>query len=333
MTATRDLDRLRRERLSKAGSNAVIGALKILGALPPTLAGVCGDTLGLILYALDRRHRRIAFRNMARCFQGERTLTQLKQLNRAVFKNMGRIPLEVGRSLSQSPEQMRHRVVISGYEHLQRARQQGRGVLLLTAHIGNWEMAPAVYPLLGAKGAVVYRPLDQPALDRAFRMIRSRNDTRLIANRRAMREILRALREGRMVGLLLDQNVDWYEGVFARFFGRRACTNKGLALLAMKTRAPVVPVFLLRLPDGFKIDIRPPVPLCDSGDKTRDVDTNTQRYNDAIEAAVRRNPDQWFWVHQRWKTRPYQPWPRQARKRAAVCGGRLRRCCNRQERT
>jgi KDO2-lipid IV(A) lauroyltransferase len=108
----------------------------------------------------------------------------------------------------------------------------------------------------------------------------------------------------------MDQNVDWYDGVFVDFFGHRACTNKGLARLALKTEAPVLPVFIVREGSLYRAEIGPEVPLIKTGDKTKDVEANTQQYNDVIEAFVRRYPDQWFWVHQRWKTRPYKPWPK-----------------------
>jgi len=125
-----------------------------------------------------------------------------------------------------------------------------------------------------------------------------------------MRKILQNLKQGGLIGILMDQNVDWYEGVFVDFFGRRACTNKGLALLALKTRAPVIPIFLVREKTGFRVEIGEEIPLVKTGDKIKDIEANTQQYNNAIEAFVRRYPDQWFWVHQRWKTRPYWPWPR-----------------------
>jgi KDO2-lipid IV(A) lauroyltransferase len=104
--------------------------------------------------------------------------------------------------------------------------------------------------------------------------------------------------------------VDWYEGVFADFFGRRACTNSGMALLALKTGAAVVPVFLARQGSGFVAEFGEELLLVRTGDKRKDIETNTQKYNHVLESIIRRYPEQWFWVHQRWKTKPYQPWPR-----------------------
>ena len=110
----------------------------------------------------------------------------------------------------------------------------------------------------------------------------------------------------------MDQNVDWYDGVFVDFFGRRACTNKGMAVLALLSGAPVLPVFLLREKGGYRAVFGPPMPLRRTGDRIRDIEDNTAAYNRAIESFVRRYPEQWFWAHRRWKTRPYRPWPRQA---------------------
>jgi KDO2-lipid IV(A) lauroyltransferase len=123
---------------------------------------------------------------------------------------------------------------------------------------------------------------------------------------------LRSLKQGNFIGILLDQNVDWYDGEWVDFFGRPACTNKGLALLAMKTKAPVIPVWSWRRDDGnFELHIGQEVPLIDTGDKAQDVWDNTQAYTKVLEDIIRKRPEQWFWLHQRWKTKPYHLWPRE----------------------
>jgi KDO2-lipid IV(A) lauroyltransferase len=164
--------------------------------------------------------------------------------------------------------------------------------------------------MTGYPADIIYRPLDFRPLDQFFVNQRTRFGGNVIPKNRSMRRILEVLKREKPLAFLMDQNVDWYDGVFVEFFGRRACTNKGLALLALKTKAPVVPLFLVREASFFRLDIGPEVPLVKTGDKTKDIETNTQQYNAVIEAMVRRYPDQWFWVHQRWKTRPYKPWPR-----------------------
>ena len=125
-----------------------------------------------------------------------------------------------------------------------------------------------------------------------------------------MRKIYKSLRKGNAVGLLMDQGVDYDNGVFVDFFNRRAATNVGMALLALKSKAPVVPLFLIRKANGFEAIFGPELPLIQTGDRTKDIEENTQLYTHVIEAFARRFPDQWFWVHQRWKNLPFCPWPR-----------------------
>ena len=192
------------------------------------------------------------------------------------------------------------RVEIDGLEHLKDAAVQGRGVLLLTAHLGNWELLAAAQPLTGLPLSVVLRPLDQPRLDRVVERLRRRTGAELISKRRALPDVLDALRRGRMVGILLDQNATRAEGIFAPFFGTPASTSRGLAVIALRTEAPVVPVFIRRLERGrHLIEVGPVVPPPE-----RDVVAFTTSFNEAIEKAIRRAPEQWFWLHKRWKTRP-----------------------------
>ena len=196
---------------------------------------------------------------------------------------------------------MLSRVHVEGVEHLRRAAAAGRGILVLTAHYGNWELLAAAHGLTGLPLSFVVRPLDDPILDDLAGRFRRRSGAELIVKHRAVREVMQALRRGRMVGILLDQNATRGEGVFVPFFGVPASTSKGLALLALRTGAPVVPVFLRREPDGRHcMDVRPPLPA----PPDEDVLTYTAAFNAAIEAAIRRAPEQWLWMHARWRTRP-----------------------------
>jgi KDO2-lipid IV(A) lauroyltransferase len=184
-------------------------------------------------------------------------------------------------------------------------------VLALTAHFGNWELLTVSAALLDIPLGILYRPLDFKPIDRFFVNLRTRFGAKVIPQKRALREILRSLGGGEIIALLMDQNVDWYEGVFVDFMGRRACTNKGLALIALKSEAPVVPVFMVRRRNGFTTIFLPEIPLIKNGDKTRDIEENTAQYNKVIASFLHQYPEQWFWLHQRWKTRPYHPWPRE----------------------
>jgi len=181
--------------------------------------------------------------------------------------------------------------------------------LLLTAHCGNWELLSVLGAMVKIPQSAVMRPLDFKPLDHFIFNLRTRFGGKMIPKQRSFRKIIRSLNRGEMVYLLMDQNVDWYEGVFVDFMGHRACTSKGLALLALKTGVPVIPVFMIREKSGFRAEFGPEIVTVKTGDRQKDIENNTQEYNKVIENCIRRYPDQWFWVHQRWKTKPYQPWP------------------------
>jgi KDO2-lipid IV(A) lauroyltransferase len=198
-------------------------------------------------------------------------------------------------------------VVFENEDALFRAVKKKKGVFMLTGHFGNWELMSAATSLrIGINNAVVVRPADFEPADRLLRTLRSRFGTEIIPKRRAMKKLLSVEKENKVIGILLDQNVDWYEGVFVPFMGRPACTNKGLALVALRTGSPVVPIFSIREPDGrYRIIFEDEVPLKRTGDKIKDTEENTAQFTQIIEKYVRKYPDHWFWFHKRWKTQPY----------------------------
>jgi len=172
-------------------------------------------------------------------------------------------------------------------------------VLILTAHYGNWELLAAAHGLTGLPVSIVIRPLDHPVLDELASRFRRRSGAELLAKRQAVREMLSALRRGRMVGVLLDQNATRAQGIFIPFFGVPASTSKGLAVLALRTGAPVPPIFLRREPGGRHcMEVGPPVPPPPDAD----VVAYTARLNQVLEAAIRPAPEQWLWMHARWRT-------------------------------
>ena len=190
-----------------------------------------------------------------------------------------------------------------GLENCRKALEKGKGVLLFGAHFGNWELEAVAASLLLAPLAVIYRHLDSPFLDRLVLKVRSATGNIPLAKEHAMRAMLRTLNTNGMLGILIDQNVDWYEGVFVDYFGRPACTTNGLAILALHTGTPVLPGYMARLPNGrYRFVIGPEVEIVDTGDRDADVLANTQRFTKIIEETVRLYPDQWLWVHKRWKT-------------------------------
>ncbi|MBI2461414.1 MAG: lysophospholipid acyltransferase family protein [Candidatus Rokubacteria bacterium] len=277
---------------------------KGVGRLPPATADRLGRGLGALAYRCLGRRRAIALQNLAIAF-GDRAPGELRDLARRSFQHLGVTAAECCRLFFGPPGLLLGRVQVEGLPHLKAAMAQERGALLLSAHFGNWELLAAAHVLTGYPLSVVIRPLDSPALEAVLARCREGVGLQLIPKREALRGVVTALARGGMVGVLLDQNATLHEGVFVPFFGRLASTSKGLALLAQKTGAPVVPVLIRREPDGtHRVTVDPPVPLQQSGDREADVLANTAAFTRIIERHVLAHPEQWFWVHRRWKTRP-----------------------------
>jgi KDO2-lipid IV(A) lauroyltransferase len=269
------------------------------------MAGIMGE----MLFCVDRKHRDIAMGNLIYAFGLQKQPREIKKISRQVFINLMKVVFEIGWSLQLKESHFPEHFRIDGYHHIKNAYEKGRGVLALTAHFGNWELLTIIASMIRFPLNIVVRPLDFKPLDHFILNLRTRYGAKIIPKQRSLHSIIKCLKRGEMVALLMDQNVDWYEGVFVDFMGHRACTNKGLAFLALKTEAPVIPVFLIREKKGFKAEFGPEIPTLKTGDKQKDIEANTREYNRVIENVIHRYPDQWFWIHQRWKTKPYQPWP------------------------
>jgi Kdo2-lipid IVA lauroyltransferase/acyltransferase len=283
----------------------VISALfSTIGLISAKRAARMADIIGKIWFSLDGKHRGVALENLTQAYGGKKSRREIRILARRVFGHLVLAIFEICRSFRMGEDDFLRQVRITGIKHLTTARAKGRGVLLLSAHIGNWEFLNFVIRILGFPMTAIYRPLENPPADRVLLAFRSRFGANLYPKYNAMRKILRSLSRGELVGILLDQDAHNEDGVFVDFFGRPACTNKGLALVARGTQAPVIPVFIFREEKTFHMDIQPEVPLQRTRDKQADILVNTRAFNRIIEAAILRHPEQWFWVHRRWKTRP-----------------------------
>ena len=265
------------------------------------------EGLGRLLYVFDGRHRRIALRNLALAFK-DKDLKERERIALSAFRNLGRVLAEFTFTPRLNAKNSGRYFSLEGLDNFHRAHAKGKGVLFLTAHFGNWEWMAAIFPLITKQPCyVVVRPLDNLFLDGLVERLRTSTGNHTIPKQKSMGRILRRLKEGKVVGILLDQNMAWQEGVFVDFFGELACTNTGMALLALKTRAAVLPVFNIRLPEGsYRIIIAPELPLIRNGNKESEIEKNTAVFTQVIERFVRDHPEHWFWLHQRWKTRPWQ---------------------------
>jgi KDO2-lipid IV(A) lauroyltransferase len=275
------------------------------GRLPPATADRLGAAVGtLAFWALPGR-RRIALDNLALAFGSALPPAERRAIARATFQHLGVTVFECCRLFLGPPGAMLGRVRLDGVEHVKAALAEGRGALLLGAHFGNFELLAAAHALTGLPPVnIVVRPLDNPYLDALVARGRTRAQISLIAKRAAFKDMTAALTRGECVGILLDQN-DGHHGVFVPFFGRPASTSRSLAVLALKTGAPVVPAFIHRRPGGeHQVTLGPAIPVVRTGQVDRDVELNTARFTEAIEHRVRAHPEQWFWVHRRWKSQP-----------------------------
>jgi KDO2-lipid IV(A) lauroyltransferase len=294
----------RREGSRSFGQEFLVSAINLI---PLKLRVRLLEGLGQLLYKIDGRHRRISQRNLALAFR-EVGHEERFQIARSAFRNLGRVMAEFSFIPRLTQQNIGQYVFFEGAENFHRAHEKGKGVLFLTAHFGNWEWMAASFPLLfGRPCHVVVRPLDHRFFDGVVERLRTWTGNQTIPKEKSMGRILRLLKEGEVVGVLLDQNVAPQEGIFVDFFGALACTNVGMALLALKTGAPVVPAFNTRQADGrYRVFFEPELQLIRTGDKDRDVEKNTELFTQVIERYIRENPDHWFWLHQRWKTRPWQ---------------------------
>jgi KDO2-lipid IV(A) lauroyltransferase len=281
---------------------ALVGGLA--SRLPRKLALALGRGLGRVWGGLDARHVRIAVENMRQAFPYWDE-AQCVRTARGVYRHFGQVLLDLLWMQGRSREEVLANVELVGQEHLEQALALGRGILYPTGHVGNWEIHAVAHGWLYAPVSVVARPLDNPALDRRLCALRSMSGNTVIYKKKALARILKTLKEGGGVAMLIDQNVQEKDGIFVDFFGRQAATTTVAAALAVKTGCPLLPVHTVLEADGrCRLIYGPVLSWSRSGDRQRDIAELTQRLTTAVEGWVREQPEQWLWMHRRWKTRP-----------------------------
>lgn len=279
--------------------------IKILGALPRPLARAFAIGLAQLVYLLHGRLRRVGMRNLELALP-EKNDAERKRIVRGVFTSLGRQLAELCQFPRYTLENVDDVVAYDGLENYLQARARGKGVLFLTAHFGGWELSAFTHSLHGYWLHVVMRPMDNPYLDRMIEHYRTMHGNKTVAKDDFVRGLLAAMKAGETVGILMDTNMTPPQGVFVDFFGIPACTASGLARIALRTDAAVVPTFTIwdEAIGKYRLRFDPALELIRTGDQERDIVANTQMFTKVIEDYVRKYPDQWLWVHRRWKTRP-----------------------------
>ena len=289
-----------RHRLENAAVISLRGALALL---PHAVARGLGATLGMLFYTLDAKHRRVALTNLSQSFP-TRSRSEVRTIARRMFRHFGRLLFEMLKFSTLSPAAMLQRVEFEGEERARLAYAQGRGVLFFTGHFGFWELHAIVHGLQLRPIGVLARALDNPHLNTLLEEIRGRTGNAVIYRQGAVRRVLKTLAAGDGVAMLIDQHMHSSDAIWVDFFERPAATTSTLALLALRTGAPVVPVFALPIGRGryrmiYEHAVEPP-----AGEGAEAVREFTQRCTDVLEMYVRRNPELWLWMHRRWRDAP-----------------------------
>jgi KDO2-lipid IV(A) lauroyltransferase len=276
---------------------AVVALVRIL---PMRMVLGAGTLLGAAFYLFDGPHRRLAVGNLVASFP-LRSNAECRAIARDMFSHFGRLLMVLLKFSTMSREQMLAHVEFEGEERVAAAHHHKKGVLLFTGHFGFWEINALVHALAMQPIAVLARPLDNPLLHELLESVRCSTGNTVIYRRGALRRVLRALAENQAVAILIDQHIQTTDAVYVDFFNRPAATTSALAAIAMRTGAPVVPVFALPLPGGrFRMVYEHPVdpPRGEGPEAVRDF---TQRCTDVLEMYVRRYPGLWLWMHRRWR--------------------------------
>jgi KDO2-lipid IV(A) lauroyltransferase len=279
--------------------------LKALGGLPRPLARRLASAGASLLLLLLPKLRKTAEFNLRLTFP-EWSDQQRRNVMRKMTRNLGWMAAEFARFPQYTAENIEQTVVLDGHENFLAGKNRGKGVLFLTGHIGAWELSSFAHGLYGYPLRYMARPLDNKPLDAMVNRYRGLSGNQPIFKNESARATLRVLKESGTVGILADQNTMPGEGVFVDFFGTLACTTTGIARVALHTDAAVVPgyVYWDEAMRKYRLRFEPPVELVRTGDTERDVVENTQKFAKVIEQIVRRHPEQWVWIHARWKTRP-----------------------------
>lgn len=281
--------------------------IRAIGLLPYRLMYCLFSLISRIAYCLASRHRQIAINNIKDCFHGSMTEEKAGKIAKTCFKNLALMFLDLCRMPRITKDNFREYIHFEGLENVHEAEKHGKGILVCTGHFGSWELLPHAWSLYHGRPAhVVVRPLDNKVADRVLSYFRTFTGNRLIAKKKALMPIMKALAKNDVVGTLHDQNVKKREGIFVDFFGRPACTTFAPALIGLRTGGAVIPAYIVREGiNSYRIIFEKEVTAPQGMEKEEAIFYITQTITKSLENMIRKYPEQWFWVHRRWKTKPH----------------------------
>ncbi len=276
-----------------------------IGLMPRPAARFFCEAIALLFYNVHRRLRKVGLRNLDLAFP-QRSRSEKLKILRALFRGLGRQMAEFALFPRYTKENVSQVAIYDGFQNFAEAQARGKGVLFLTGHFGGWEIGSFVHSLHGHPMNIVVRPLDNVYMDAFVDRYRTLHGNRTFGKQDFARGLLSAMKRGEVVGILMDTNMTPPQGAFVDFFGIPACTATGVARVALHTGAAVLPAFTVwdQSLGKYKIRFDPALQLAKTGDDEADAITNTALFNKVIESYAARYPEQWLWVHRRWKTRP-----------------------------
>lgn len=284
---------------------AVLVLIRAIGLLPREAARRLGAAIGALAFMALPRLRRVGYRNLQIAFPGQ-SRPEHAAILRAEYRSLGWQLAEFCQMRKYTPQNTASFIRYEGLDHYLAARESGRGVLILTGHLGAWELSSFYHSLMGYPMSMVIRRLDNELVDRLVNEIRCQHGNTVVHKDDFARGLIAAMRQGETVGILMDTNMTPPQGLFVDFFGTPACTASGLARVALKTGAAVLPGFLLWEASSQQYVLRfgEQLDLIRSNDNDADVLANTALFTSLLEDYIRRHREQWLWLHRRWKTRP-----------------------------
>jgi len=278
----------------------------VMGALPIWLGMQLAAVLGTIVFCVDRRHRLVAYDNLRRAFGDTLSRREIRRITLRNYIHMLRMAVDMIHlpRLHRAGRLWRH-IEMKNMKYVEEAVKVGKGGIFVTGHVGNWELIGWVFAAVGYNFNSLARPLDNPLLDEYMRRLREGTGQKIVRKERGLRTLARVLREGGYAAFLIDQDARG-KGVFVEFFGREASTTPAVAALALRTGAPIITGFSKRVGGGlrYELTVTPPIWPESRGDRAEDIKRITSEMTRRVESAVRACPEQWMWLHRRWKTRP-----------------------------
>ncbi len=280
----------------------ILFAARFVQLFPSSLSRRLFSNIGLLYYFLSRRFREVALTNLKRVYPDRADEEKRKNIAKGSFRNLGRLLFDILRLEKLAVEDLESQAEIIGWEHLKKGYDRGKGVLLFSAHFGNWELVALLQGFRGYRLHMITRPLDNPYLERYLDRIRTRFGNKVVHKTGAIRKCRKAIRDGEGIAIVIDQSVPPDQAVMVDFLGHPAWTTQTLAKLALRFGCAVVPVFSLPTASGrYRIVYEPEVALPSSGDTEKDIRDLTQDCTRVIERYIKEHPEYWFWMHRRWR--------------------------------